>query len=543
MSSKFGIWIQSKLDQITDRATPGDWEAMEELINAHPSLSPSPWYKTTWGFSTIVASGVLIVGLTSWTLFSTSEESNAQISDETPQIEQVEDIAVESPASTTFEAETIEQTQPVQELEPAEPSVIASNEPTRTQVSQPSIVQTSNSEESSSISESSSPSGDVAQTELIASSELEQPSDRSIADEPSVDEFQEAHEESNPTALAAATHSTDRGTTNTSSTPAGNSSSTQPSSSSSFDGGSSNSNSDMGTPSASTTGTPSLASATDNNTNSGASPTSSENTNSNAAGSSTSSMSNAIIRDVPSNELRFAVSAYADYNLDGLTAPQGEMTQRAQFINPVGMGVELEAIYNGWTFNTGFMSHREEATYTSNSSYTDTSTAAVYWYEIDTSYSTSYDSIWVDTGGGQGYWNVDTVVEVNYSERIAERLDTLIITTNSQSTVEAIGYRYSVPFLIGKQWEFNNWRVGAQVGPILTIRSTSWFYDGVFNRTDYTNSLDLMLRAEVGYDITQHFNVFGRVGVRTNMYRVASLRQNAWSQPAVPVSVGLRYIF
>ncbi|NVK05849.1 MAG: hypothetical protein HWD92_13575 [Flavobacteriia bacterium] len=559
MKSELGKWMQSKLNQINDRATTSDWAAMEQLINAQPALAPKSWYQTGWGLGSLIA-GVAVIATVSIFTLTSSDEEVLPIADEgsvesvTPTPKDIEenpsidntdatsiafDEAVESSTSSAFieEVNDIESTQ----TDNAGQSIVASTQnspivpaldphpvpswddqsilggpdemiadPNETQFVKlnpgPAEDQTSNESENSISGEAQELGESLASNQASSANPTE--------NDPSTFDGSAASNGGQSTANAGA-QNTGQGTHTMASNTEASSESSSTMNESGNEGVEGSENATSTSPSANT------ASSSQQSTTSASVPT--------------------LIDATDESRVRWSISAYGDYDLN---SPIGNTSEEltTNYGNFFGAGLEVEANWRGWTMGTGIMSHRESSLFQTEQLFMDTNRHGSTWYEIDTTYHEVYDSTWVPNGGN-GYWDIDTTLEARTSERMVEGYGFTYTSTLVQSRISTEGYRLSVPLLIGRRWDVNRWNFGIQAGPVFTIRSTSWFYNDDYVRSTSDRSFDLMLRAEFGYEVLPRLSLFGRAGLRTNMERIANLRQSAWTTRAVPVSLGVRYTF
>lgn len=559
MKSELGKWMQSKLNQINDRATTSDWAAMEQLINAQPALAPKSWYQTGWGLGSIIAGVAVIATVSIFTLTSSDEEmlpiaEEGSVEAETPtniEIEENPSIDNTDATSIAFD-EAVESATSSASIENVDDVESAQTE----NVGQPIAASTQNTPIVPALDPHEVPSWDDQSIlggpdEMIADPNETQfvklnpgPAEDQTSNVPESLTSAEAQESGE--SLASNSTSSANPTENTPSTFDG---------SAANDGGQSTAN--AGAQDAAQ-GTQSMASNTDASSESSSTMSESGNdaveggeraTDASSSGSMASSSQQSqnstatptLIDATEENRVRWSVSAYGDYDLN---SPVGNVSEEltTNYGNFFGAGLEVEANWRGWTMGTGIMSHRESSLFQTEQLFMDTNRHGSTWYEIDTTYHEVYDSTWVPNGGN-GYWDIDTTLEARTSERMVEGYGFTYTSTLVQSRISTEGYRLSVPLLIGRRWDLNRWNFGLQAGPVFTIRSTSWFYNDDYVRSTSDRSFDLMLRAEVGYEVLPRLSLFGRAGLRTNMERVANLRQEGWTTRAIPVSLGVRYTF
>lgn len=551
--------MQSKLNQINDRATTSDWAAMEQLINAQPALAPKPWYQTGWGLGSIIAGVTVIATVSIFTLTSSDEDvlpiaEESSIEAETPtSIEKEENTAIENTDATSIafdeaveSATSSASIESVDDIESAQTDNVG--QPIAASTQNTPIVPTLDPHEVPSWDDQSilgGPDEMIADPNETPFIKLNPGPAEDQASNDSENSMSAENQESGES-LASNQASSSNSTENNPSTFDG---------SAANDGGQSTANSGaqdaaQGTQSmASNTEASSESSSTMNErgndgvegTESATDASSSMSAASSSQQSQSSTATPTLIDATEENGVRWSISAYGDYDLN---SPIGNTSEEltTNYDNFFGAGLEVEANWRGWTMGTGIMSHRESSLFQTEQLFMDTNRHGSTWYEIDTTYHETYDSTWVPNGGN-GYWDIDTTLEARTSERMVEGYGFTYTSTLVQSRISTEGYRLSVPLLIGRRWDVNRWNFGVQAGPVFTIRSTSWFYNDDYVRSTSDRSFDLMLRAEVGYEVLPRLSLFGRAGLRTNMERVANLRQSAWTTRAVPVSLGVRYTF
>lgn len=547
--------MQSKLNQINDRATTSDWAAMEQLINAQPSLVAKPWYQTGWGIGGMIG-GVALIATASFFLFSTNEEtispSDEIVVEETINSQKSVEVTSQN-SETVTDGISYEEAQEESVTEISESAATASNSNPFDKSTDGVINSTENSIASSEVPANmpsvENPSVDFESSEdVVEQNQLEENvTEPVLASNTTSETNSSSNNESTNSTVPQSPLSTDSQNNSMEMAEAGtesaNSTNSGTGTAASHGSPDLNANSAASTDNGSSSQSESVTMATNQTSNSPSNSNSANpaSTSSKSASSSAPNLSPVLIDDTERNAWGWSVSAYADYNLNSPQLLNSEI-QSNEVGNFMGAGLEVEGEWRGWTAVTGFMAHRESSLFKTEQYFTDTNRHGVTWYEIDTTYHEVYDSTWVPNGGN-GYWDIDTTLEARTNERLAEGFGFTYTNTLVKSQVSTSGYRYSVPLLIGKRWSVNRWNFGLQGGPVFIMRSTTWFYNGEFHRTTADRSFDLLFRAEVGYDILPSLSIFGRAGLRTNMERISNLRQNAWSTQSVPASLGLRYTF
>ncbi|KAB2805457.1 hypothetical protein [Phaeocystidibacter luteus] len=589
MRSNLATWMKGKLDQINDRATSADWANMEEMLNAHPSFAaaPKPWYKTNLGIGGLITAAAILIGLTTWVMFPVEESDmvptleNSIVNDapaevyEEPQIEDVsstssdqasEAFTPQIPSSSPSSPSTSRGASPADESVVADANIgegttqednpsggnLDESNTSIVNSSSTSLVSTQNTEGLREVvpTDVTETSPEVSQESTVAENSTSAPQSSSF-DIPESDSNNSDEAGSNGSTSVggiAMVSGTEMNTSSEASAPVtqsdrgntGSSNTTIPSA-----GGNSNAVGSEGREGSSNeTGSESIAEVSeDESPDEGTSSTPAiANEESNSAQPESSSAA-PVIRSMRSeNAIEFSLAAYGTYDLGG-GEQSNENGRSYEWNAPLGYGIEVEASWKGWTASSGVMYHDEAATYSASSFSLDTNRSAAYWYEADTQQVTIIDSTWVIQGINQGYWQVDTTVRNVINHELNERLQYSQTTTTSQTNYRWAGYRLSAPLLVGKRWDIGRFTTGIHAGPVFTFRSATLFTNESF-QTNYTEfGTDLLVRAEVGYRITDHFDLFGRASYRTNATANTLYGKAAWSQAQIPVSFGMRYRF
>lgn len=554
-------WMKDKLDQVSDQATPADWAAMEQLINQHPALMPKPWYQTGLGISGIVTSVLAVIGVSTYLLLAPVSDDqmelpetnsisnsvtpsttldNVETGKEASSINYSEESAITvdesetAPANTDYAAETMAgaNTGSVQAESGVRQVYTPAEQLTANEVNSNTVVDVQNSEQSAAFTPTNTPSNSTTNTSTSnTTSSVNRTTD--VASSSTANSILTPER-----ANAGNSNSGVEGVSSNASNASANSTSLAASESNSSSESGSNSTSQQVPNSNSTNATSNSSDVTDlaqADENDGGAE-SATNTSSNS-----SSTPAVLINSQEENSLRWSLAAYADYEAGTPALLENEVPVAS--LMSVGYGLEVEANWNGWTVNSGAMVHSEASEFASSIQTVDTGYQFYNWWEVDSVPITVIDSSWVDLGGGNGYWDKDTIDTYLMDTVQHEGVDTSIVYTQNESHRSVQGYRISLPLLIGKRWDVGQWTFGAQVGPILTIRSMSVYRNGAFSTSTYEWGADLMFRGEVGYNLYNDWYVFSRFGLRTNMKSIGVHERAAWTRRQYPISVGLQYRF
>lgn len=539
MKNGFIDWIKGKLDSFEDTPTPADWAAMEELIKAQPSLISKAWYKTTGGMASIAGAVSIAIGGLFW---MNTEAPNS------PAIQPASQEMTIDAHSTPQGSSEAGQSQLMTSEEA--PVSIMSEENDGLEADQSAVrLDDSQIELNESIAVSSSNSGSsVAQVSQQEATESN--AQRNVQDPSNKQDL------ASPTLVASRSESGTRSMSNAASSTEESASMANPqngiiASNSKGETDASNNEiassetSNMSSEAASTSSASNAA--TSNSANSENRSSSSDVAASNESGSNEDSGSEdeispaPVVRRTPS-AYQWSASLYGIYSMN-TQSPVAEANQTMTTLPIVGMGAEVNVDFSGWRASTGFQFTQESRTMESRTYHESITRSSSSWYEWDTSYVSQVDSTWQIDGINQGHWQVDTISVAIYDSVLHEAGDSTIVIVQSNEIRKQVNYRYSIPVLFGRKWEFGNWTTSVQAGPVLTLSSTTWSRGGAFLASYQTYGIDLMGRLELGYQLTEHWNIFGRVGYRINTMSNADYGYEAWKRQSVPASIGVHYSF
>lgn len=564
--------MKGKLDQINDRATSADWANMEEMLNGHPAFAsaPTPWYKTNLGIGGLITAALVVVGLSAATMLSSDEAEITPIiengisnedSDGGVQVPKLEDASQPQSVKSTGEEESISfENSAASDLSSGQAteggsfvSSSNSNNESGDLIAEGGSVQQVSSAANSVSSDDAESSLDSRLNEVVPTDQSQSPADLAETQNSSQSSNQSGLNREESTESTTSPDEVDASTMTLAGTTGTNT--TAESSNSASEGAVGESASDRSSESS----TEIVQAGTSSNSESqdmaeDSSPEASSNDSEETTGivnpadiasddEEQSNEATPVIRSMrDENAIEYSVASYATYDLGG-----GEQTSENgrsyEWNAPLGYGLEVEANWRGWTLTSGAAYHEETGSYNSSSYHNDTNRSAAYWYEADTQFVTVIDSSWIIQGINQGYWEVDTSVQAVVNNELNERLQFSTTTTASQTSIRWEGYRLSAPLLVGKRWDVGRFTAGLQAGPVFTFRSATLFTNETFE-TSYTElGTDLLIRAEVGFRITNHFDLFGRAAYRTNATDNTLYGKAAWSQTQIPVSLGMRYRF
>lgn len=596
MKSNLATWIQGKLGQINDRATASDWAEMEKLIQSQPSLvSSKPWYKTQLGLGGIGA-GAVVIAISSILLFNSSNDPQPRtdshqqppaevvVEDDVriiPSLEEqkVKDNTVQDPAqstnteSLTFNVEETTDAHSNDDQTLAEESVF--ERPAQGAQSNQSHV----NEDGAFVADNPSEGESAADPQPATDENARASQDEMTLDNGSLVLTDNAHEEHEP--REGKEDQSNEGDMSSHSNKSGVEAdptegiNTQASSTlTNVSGGSTTAAGEVGTSTTTSSGSTTSGnnafvasnesdnSSTDQAKDSGRGAETNEGeTNTTSEGASTSGASVASLNDDPSldndlgeeesaeeilkdvrnkNAIHWSSAAFANYNYSmGGSEVQGAVLD----VQPIGLGAEVRAEWRSWSASFGAAFNNESASFSSSASDLQSTYNAVYWGEEDTIQRQVIDSTWVNLGGGNGYWDVDTSYVDEIFTVLRERQDSSGYQMNSRSEISVQGYRVSMPLMLGKQWDFDRFYIGLEAGPVFTLRSTSYYNKGEFFHSRDAWGTDLMVRTEVGFHLSERVSMFGRVGYRTNLTTIKSLRLQSNQAQSIPVSFGVRYHF
>lgn len=501
MKKDWTYWIKSKLDSIEDKPTPGDWAAMEELINAQPELNAKPWYRNTGGF--IGGLVVLISAIVLGSLYSTNQSDDDRLTPAQPStIEQTPTPNENSTAASTIsntiaqdQSENLEQS--TRSSSPEQTNAIK-NSPTLSIQSEEASVSVASSDYSTENTSrmKAEHTGIQVADEVPASASADLPFSSPNRGDTETSEAAQS--------LSASTHAAPSVNPAIEESEADFDRANQEVLDESEESDNANEVSDLA-----------MTHAAEEAQQEPESKTEEE-----------------IIKPIVSprsSSANWSIGLGGLFGMESFVSPSSDA--KILSMNP-SYGGSLDWAFhgNGWRFRTGLNVMQNDGTYLQER--LDQYQKLIY----DTTITYQVNTYWQILGINQGQWVFDTIAQVNVDSNFV-LFDTLYTSISNYSTT-----RIAMPLLVGKEFKWNRWNLSLEAGVILDYRRTRWSMEGgdVFTSNF---GVDVSAGLELEYLLDDRWSVWARSSYRSNIIGQSDLSLESFKWTSIPIGIGVRYRF